>query len=152
MQPVLRVKVSPFSHFACLSHTYHLISLVGISKFILQAMEMKMEHPKLLGKSLIFFPHLYHTYHFPFRFVKVHAWVYQLLGLLQLLLQRRRLLMLRVASHCCSTRTRTTAVPPRAAYCTVLAYGIKSAVTRTVKSNSNLSTVRYGGSYGWKWL
>ena len=38
------------------------------------------EHLELLGESLIFFPRLYHTYHFPFRPVSVRARVYELLG------------------------------------------------------------------------
>jgi len=56
------------------------ISLVGVSEFVVQAMKTMREHPELLGESLIFFPRLYHTYHFPFRPVSVHARVYQLLG------------------------------------------------------------------------
>jgi hypothetical protein len=34
-------------------------------------MKTMMEHPELLGKSLTFFPRLYHTYHFAFRSVSV---------------------------------------------------------------------------------
>ncbi len=61
MQPVFEAKASPLvaSHFACLSNTYR--SLVGVSKLVVQVMETMMEHPELLGESLVFFPRLYHT-------------------------------------------------------------------------------------------
>jgi hypothetical protein len=61
------------------------ISLVGVSEFAVQVMKTMTEHPELLGESLTFFPCLYHTYHFAFRSVPVHARVHQLLGLLRYL-------------------------------------------------------------------
>ena len=56
------------------------LSLVGVSEFVVQAMETMTEHPELLGESLIFFPSMCHVYHFLFRPVSVHARVYQLFG------------------------------------------------------------------------
>ena len=76
MQSVFGAKASPFV-ILCVYPT-HTISLLGISEFVVQAMETMREHPELLGKSLIFFPRLYHTCNFPFRPVSVHTRVYRL--------------------------------------------------------------------------
>lgn len=78
MQPVFGAKASPL----VLLRVYPTltISLVVVSGFVVQAMETMREHPELLGEPLIFFPRLYHTQHFPFKPVSVHARVYQLLG------------------------------------------------------------------------
>lgn len=81
MQPVFGAKASPLVILRV--YPTLTISLVGVSEFVVQAMETMKEHPELLGESLIFFPRLYHTCHLPFRPVSVHARVYQLLGLSQ---------------------------------------------------------------------
>lgn len=78
MQPVFGAKASPLV-ILCVYLTLT-ISLVGVSGSVIQAMETMTEHPELLGESPIFLPRLYHTHHFPFRPVSVHARVYQLLG------------------------------------------------------------------------
>ena len=78
MQPVFGAKVSPLVILRV--YPTLTISLVGVSKFVVQVMETMREHPELLGESLIFFPRLHTTYDFPFRPVSVHARVYQLLG------------------------------------------------------------------------
>jgi len=75
MQPVFGAKVGPLV-ILCV-HPTLTISLVGVSEFVVRAMEMMREHPELLGESLIFFLHQYHAYHFPFRLVSVHAGVHQ---------------------------------------------------------------------------
>ena len=44
----------------------YITSLVGVSGYATQAIAIK-ERPGLLSESLHFFPHLYYTYHLPFR-------------------------------------------------------------------------------------
>ena len=78
MQLVFGAKASPLV-ILYVRPTYT-TSLVGVSEFVVQAMETMREHPELLGESPIFFPRLHHTYHSPFRPVSVHAQVHQLLG------------------------------------------------------------------------
>lgn len=49
------------------------ISLVGVPQSAIPIMQTMTEHPEHLGEPISFFPHLYHTYHFVFRSVPVHA-------------------------------------------------------------------------------
>lgn len=76
MQPVFGVKAS----LLVILRVYPTITifLKGVSESVVQAMKTMREHPELLGESFSF--RLYHTCHFPFRPVSVHAHVYQLLG------------------------------------------------------------------------
>ena len=71
MQLVFGAKVSTL----VILHVYPtlIISLVGVSGFATQAMEMMREHPELLGKPLTPFPCLYHTYRFAFRSIIIHT-------------------------------------------------------------------------------
>ena len=82
MKLVFGVKASPLV-ILCV-YPILIISLVGVSEFVIQIMNTMKEHPDLLSESLSFFPHLYHAYHFAFRSDPVHAPVHQLLGQSQL--------------------------------------------------------------------
>ena len=78
MQLVFGAKASPLVILRV--YPTLITSLVDVSELVVQAMKTMTEHPELLGESLTFFPRLYHTYHFAFRSVSVHARVHQLLG------------------------------------------------------------------------